>query len=367
MQKLTPSPRLRDGVFAWNKGSSGQSPEVFYWAIFALVNRPQWDQRARPAQHHHAHSAGDHRPRALRGRLHAQLAERVGHGMLPGQRGRRHAEGQADAVRSTYIATFKQLTMSMVTIATMLGLAYLMNYSGMTSTLGLALATTGATFPFFSAVLGCRRSSTTARAASSASATRPPSRSSTSSASASRASSFGRTSSARPLELGHAPQSRRGARRPGPRPAVASSHRTLRQHLRPLALGDQDARAALPPSRSRHRHLHARADALARGGERRDGPSGRRPDPSLRAGRLRDRGRRRQAHAPRHRLPPRGRGALPRAAPRPHARARRAAHARRLRRPGAPAPRPRLRDPDQPAGRRGRSLNYAYNVPAEAG
>jgi lactate permease len=55
---------------------------------------------------------------------------------------------------ATYVATFKQLKMSMVTIATMLGLAYLMNYSGMTSTLGLALATTGPTFPFFSAVLG---------------------------------------------------------------------------------------------------------------------------------------------------------------------------------------------------------------------
>ena len=36
----------------------------------------------------------------------------------------------------------------------MLGLAYLMNYSGMTSTLGLALAATGGAFPFFSAVLG---------------------------------------------------------------------------------------------------------------------------------------------------------------------------------------------------------------------
>jgi lactate permease len=36
----------------------------------------------------------------------------------------------------------------------MLGLAYLMNYSGMTSTLGLALATTGVLFPFFSAVVG---------------------------------------------------------------------------------------------------------------------------------------------------------------------------------------------------------------------
>ena len=36
----------------------------------------------------------------------------------------------------------------------MLGLAYLMNYSGMTSTLGLALATSGFAFPFFSAVVG---------------------------------------------------------------------------------------------------------------------------------------------------------------------------------------------------------------------
>ena len=42
----------------------------------------------------------------------------------------------------------------MLTIASMLGLAYLMNYSGMTSTLGLALAATGGAFPFFSAVVG---------------------------------------------------------------------------------------------------------------------------------------------------------------------------------------------------------------------
>jgi lactate permease len=53
-----------------------------------------------------------------------------------------------------YNATFKQLAMPMMTMACMLGLAYLMNYSGMTSTLGLALATTGVAFPFFSAVLG---------------------------------------------------------------------------------------------------------------------------------------------------------------------------------------------------------------------
>jgi lactate permease len=55
---------------------------------------------------------------------------------------------------SAYAATFKQLTKPMVTMASVLGVAYLMNYSGMTSTLGLALATTGRGFPFFSAVLG---------------------------------------------------------------------------------------------------------------------------------------------------------------------------------------------------------------------
>jgi lactate permease len=53
-----------------------------------------------------------------------------------------------------YKATFNQLAFAMLTIASMLGLAYLMNYSGMTSTLGLALSGTGAAFPFFSAMVG---------------------------------------------------------------------------------------------------------------------------------------------------------------------------------------------------------------------
>jgi lactate permease len=57
-------------------------------------------------------------------------------------------------VVQTYIRTFRQLAKAMATIAAMLGLAYLMNYSGMTSTLGLTLATTGRAFPFFSAVVG---------------------------------------------------------------------------------------------------------------------------------------------------------------------------------------------------------------------
>jgi lactate permease len=57
-------------------------------------------------------------------------------------------------VLKTYVDTFKQLKFAILTIASMLGLAYLMNYSGMTSTLGLALATSGVAFPFFSAVVG---------------------------------------------------------------------------------------------------------------------------------------------------------------------------------------------------------------------
>lgn len=50
--------------------------------------------------------------------------------------------------------TFQQLAKPLLTIATVLGLAFLMNYSGATATLGLAFASTGPTFPFFSALLG---------------------------------------------------------------------------------------------------------------------------------------------------------------------------------------------------------------------
>jgi L-lactate transport len=53
-----------------------------------------------------------------------------------------------------YVATLKQLALPMVTIASVLGMAYLMNYAGMTSALGLAFAATGPSFPFFSAILG---------------------------------------------------------------------------------------------------------------------------------------------------------------------------------------------------------------------
>jgi L-lactate permease len=50
--------------------------------------------------------------------------------------------------------TARQLALPMLTIATVVGLAFLMNYSGATATLGLAFAATGAMFPFFSSLLG---------------------------------------------------------------------------------------------------------------------------------------------------------------------------------------------------------------------
>ncbi len=50
--------------------------------------------------------------------------------------------------------TAKQLALPLVTIAAVVALAYLMNYSGATATLGLAFAATGVMFPFFSSLLG---------------------------------------------------------------------------------------------------------------------------------------------------------------------------------------------------------------------
>ncbi len=51
-------------------------------------------------------------------------------------------------------SVLKQLAFSLLTIASVLGLADLMNYSGATVTLGFAFAATGALFPYFSAMLG---------------------------------------------------------------------------------------------------------------------------------------------------------------------------------------------------------------------
>jgi L-lactate transport len=50
--------------------------------------------------------------------------------------------------------TMRQLAFALLTLAAVLGLAYLMNYCGATGTLGLAFAATGPSFPFFGAILG---------------------------------------------------------------------------------------------------------------------------------------------------------------------------------------------------------------------
>ena len=60
-----------------------------------------------------------------------------------------HARGMACLMR-----TIKQLKWPIATISMILGLAYIMNYSGMSSSMGLAFTATGALFPFFSPILG---------------------------------------------------------------------------------------------------------------------------------------------------------------------------------------------------------------------
>ena len=55
---------------------------------------------------------------------------------------------------ATLGSTARQLALPTLTFAAVLGLAFLMNYSGATGTLGLAFAATGAAFPFFSPLLG---------------------------------------------------------------------------------------------------------------------------------------------------------------------------------------------------------------------
>jgi lactate permease len=61
--------------------------------------------------------------------------------------------GPGRALR-VYGQTLNQLKWAILTIAAILGLAYLLNYSGQTYTLGLAFATTGLLFPFFASFIG---------------------------------------------------------------------------------------------------------------------------------------------------------------------------------------------------------------------
>jgi glycolate permease/lactate permease len=55
---------------------------------------------------------------------------------------------------TTFVKTLRQLRLPIITIAFILSIATVMNYSGVTSSMALALAKTGVLFPFFSAWLG---------------------------------------------------------------------------------------------------------------------------------------------------------------------------------------------------------------------
>jgi L-lactate permease len=58
------------------------------------------------------------------------------------------------ALAITFRRTVRQLRLPVITIAFILSIATVMNYSGMTSSMALALAKTGVMFPFFAAWLG---------------------------------------------------------------------------------------------------------------------------------------------------------------------------------------------------------------------
>ena len=53
-----------------------------------------------------------------------------------------------------FLSTLKQLMYPIITVATVVGFAFVANYSGMSVTMATALAGTGALFPFFSPILG---------------------------------------------------------------------------------------------------------------------------------------------------------------------------------------------------------------------
>ncbi|MDS0133543.1 MULTISPECIES: lactate permease LctP family transporter [unclassified Amycolatopsis] len=62
--------------------------------------------------------------------------------------------GRANLLLTTYAKTLHQMRWALATIFMILAIAFVMNYSGATQTLGLALATTGVVFPLFSAYIG---------------------------------------------------------------------------------------------------------------------------------------------------------------------------------------------------------------------
>ncbi len=55
---------------------------------------------------------------------------------------------------TTYVKTLRRVSFSLLTIAAMLALGYSTRFAGLDATMGLAFASTGVLFPFFSPLLG---------------------------------------------------------------------------------------------------------------------------------------------------------------------------------------------------------------------
>ena len=89
------------------------------------------------------------------GGVHAHLAFATGTGILLAAIVAGFAMGFSPvAMLRTYARTLWRVRFSLLTIAAMLALGYVTTYSGTDATLGLALARTGALYPFFGTLLG---------------------------------------------------------------------------------------------------------------------------------------------------------------------------------------------------------------------
>jgi len=61
---------------------------------------------------------------------------------------------KAPIIKDALSETWQELVIPITTICAVLAFAYICNYSGMSSTLGLAFASTGIPFPLYSPILG---------------------------------------------------------------------------------------------------------------------------------------------------------------------------------------------------------------------
>ncbi len=113
------------------------------------------DSVAGPSQRNHARCSSSQISCSLSGGVQLERSHRVRYGAMFACILASFALGMSlRRVRQSISAAARQLALPLVTIASVLGLAFLMNYSGATATLGLAFAATGAGLPFFSSPAG---------------------------------------------------------------------------------------------------------------------------------------------------------------------------------------------------------------------